>query len=339
MNLKRQLDDKQSSVGFDSLRQSVLPLVSDEKTVEQTLGFLVSLGLHNFSLSGIFLCPEDATYESVDVQMQDSVPMLKFIRHPGAFYVLFSSMQHFPVTKATRLRYSVLRLLDKLTTHSHRNHAVLTILDLVGPLFDLYYYSAGSEPEVELPKQERQAVLRLLKRLLELGTDTAVARRMFQKAINVDETLNGEVLELLRAGMKTRWPQHMSMEGASAINVSTKSRGLPSGGFTFMLWLRIERLPTDHPQTLFAFQVAGSTIFSLRIHPEGTLGCQSTAARELPKFKPVLQLSRWTHITLVHYPHRASAPTARLCTFSYVVCVAADIPFQAFSSTEFLVML
>ena len=260
----------------------------------------------------MFLFPEDVTYEQVDSQLQNSEPMLKFIRHPGAVRVAFSSMQHFPEPKAARLRYSVLKLLERLTLHSHRNHATLTGLDLIGPLFDLYYYSAGSEPEIRMPKPERQAVLRLLKRLLELGSDTAVARTMFQRAINADETLNGEILELLRAGMKTRWPEHMSMEGSAAIKVPTKSRGLPTTGFTLMLWLRIERLPVELPQALFAFQVGDSSAFSLQLHPDGTLGCRSNILRELPKFKPVLQLSRWTHVTLVHYPHRGSAPTVRL---------------------------
>lgn len=302
----------QRSVGYDSLSQAVLPLVSDAKTVEQTLGFLVALGVHNFSLSGMFLYSEDVTYEQVDSQLLNSEAMLKFIRHSGAVRVAFSSMQHFPEPKAAQLRYSVLKLLDRLTLRSHRNHAILTGLDLIRPLFDLYYYSAGNEPDIRMPKPERQAVLRLLKRLLELGSDTIVARTMFQRAVNKDETLNGEILELLRAGMKTRWPQHMSMEGSAAINVPTKSRGLPSAGFTFMLWLRVERFPAEHAQNLFSFRVADSTAFSLQVHPGGTLGCQSNVSRELPKFKPVLQLSRWTHVALVHYPHRASAPTVRL---------------------------
>lgn len=302
----------QRSVGYDSLSQAVLPLASDAKTVEQTLGFLVALGVHNFSLSAMFIRSDEFTYESIDRQLSDTEPMLKFIRHPNAFRVLFTSMDRFPEPKAARLRYNTLRLLDRLTWHSHRNHAVLTGLDLVGPLFDLYCTSGGAKPKKVLVKHERQAVLKLLKRLMELGSDTTVARTMFQRAVNEDETLNGEVLELLRAGMKTRWPEHMSMEGAAAVSIPTKSRGLPSGGFTLMFWLRIEKLPAERPQNLFTLAVSGASIFSMQIHPGGVLGCQSNTARELPKFKPTLQLARWTHLTLVHYPHRASAPTVRL---------------------------
>lgn len=302
------------SVGYDSLAQAVLPLVSDCKTVEQTLGFLVALGVHNFSLSAMFIAPDDFAYDAVDTQLHDADPMLKFIRHPGAFRVLFASLDHFPEPKAPRLRYTTLRLLDRLTWHSHRNHAVLTSLNLVGPLFDLYHASGpgGGEPARVLAKHERQAVLKVLKRLMELGSDTTVARTMFQRAVRADETLDGEVLELLRAGMKARWPEHMSMEGAAAISVPTESRALPTAGFTFMVWLRVEKFPAEAPQDLFTITAGGARVFALQVHPKGVLGCVSTVARELPKFKPALQTGRWTHVALVHYPHRASAPTVRL---------------------------
>ncbi|EKM48463.1 uncharacterized protein PHACADRAFT_266347 [Phanerochaete carnosa HHB-10118-sp] len=260
----------------------------------------------------MFIGPDEFSYESVDTQLEDAEPMLKFIRHPRAFRVLFASMDHFPEPKAGRLRYTTLKLLDRLTFHSHRNHAVLTSLDLIGPLFDLYHASGGPSPARILVRQERQAVLRVLKRLMELGSDTTVARTMFQRAVNEDDSLNGEVLELLRAGMKTRWPEHMSMEDAAAISVPIGLRSLPGGGFTFMAWLRIEKFPVEKPQSLFSFVVAGSPVFSMQIYPDGVLGCRSNVARELPNFKSRLQPARWTHLTLVHYPHRASAPTVRL---------------------------
>lgn len=318
-------------MGYDSLSQAVLPLVSDAKTVEQTLGFLVALGVHNFSLSAMFIAPDEFAHDAVDSQLRDAEPMLKFIRHPGVFRVLFAALARLPPPKDARLRYTVLRLLERLTWHSHRNHAVLTSLGLIGALFDLYYASGGPQPRRVLAKQERQAVLKVLKRLMELGSDTTVARTMFQRAVNEDETLNGEVLELLRAGMKTRWPEHLSMEGAASVAVPSTSRALPTTGFTFMIWLRIEKLPTEAPQRLFSLAVGGTPVFALDIYPEGILGCMSNTARELPKFTPRLQTARWTHLTLVHFPHRASAPTVRLY-FSFSPC-AVHLPGSPESET------
>lgn len=89
-----------------------------------------------------------------------------------------------------------------------------------------------------LPKPERQVILKLLKRLLELGSTSEEARQMFQAALNArgEDTLNGDVLEVLRAGMKTRWPEHFSFVGPGALIVPCEpSKGLPSTGFTFMV--------------------------------------------------------------------------------------------------------
>ena len=67
---------------------------------------------------------------------------------------------------------------------------------------------------------------------------------MFQRVIRSDgdgrgemeESLDGDVLEVLRAGMKTKWPEHFSMEGPAGICIQLdSSRGLPTTGFTFMV--------------------------------------------------------------------------------------------------------
>lgn len=213
----------------------MIGLVSDEKTVEQTLGFLVSFALHNFSLSSMFIQGENFTYEEIDTELLNLGPMMKLIRYSGALKVIYSSMHLLPQAQGPRLRYTILKLLERLAFHSHRNHAVLTNLGLVESLFDSYRSDRGkSDDPSPFPRQERQVTGRLLKRLLELGVDTEVAKIIFQRAITSDGTLDGDVLEVLRAGMKTRWPEHMSLERQAALTIPVSS-GLPSAGFTFMV--------------------------------------------------------------------------------------------------------
>ncbi|KAF7792655.1 hypothetical protein EIP86_003752 [Pleurotus ostreatoroseus] len=329
------------SVGYESLAQSVIPLVSDPKTVEQTLGFLAALALHNFSLSGVFIETGKRDYAAIDSQLQNAEPMFKTIRHPGALRVLHSSLEYLPPANAPLLRYSVLKLFERLVQHSHRNHAVLASLNLVGSLFEIYYASvkgrapedadadADEKPEPTTSKQERHVIVRLLKRLLELGFTTEDARIMFQRSVKSDDTLDIDVLELLRAGLKNRWPEHLSLEGPSALTIPEEhARGLPHGGFTFMIWVRIESFPVDKAQSIFAFRLGQTTVFSLNIRPGGNLTCQSIIGRDIPPFKPMipLQLNRWTHITLVHYPHRASNPTVRLY-FDGVLCDVLQLSY------------
>lgn len=236
----------------------MIPLVSDPKTVEQTLGFLVALALRNFSLSGIFVETAKRDYAAIDSQIQNAEPMFRTIRRPGALRVLHSCMEYLPSVNAPLLRYSVLKLFERLVQHSHRNHAVVASLNLVGSLFEVFYASTKSRTpedadadathEPTTSKQERHVIIRLLKRLLELGATTEEARTMFQRSVKSDDSLDIDVLELLRAGLKNRWPEHLSLEGPAALMIPEEfARGLPSGGFTFMVVLnRARYTSTDH---------------------------------------------------------------------------------------------
>jgi hypothetical protein len=85
-------------------------------------------------------------------------------------------------------------------------------------------------------EKERQVLQKLLKRLLEMGATTSEARTIFQKAIKEDEMLDTEVVELIRAGMKSRWLEHFSIESPASLVVSEEGiKGLPITGLTFMV--------------------------------------------------------------------------------------------------------
>ncbi|KAL4252230.1 hypothetical protein ABKN59_005526 [Abortiporus biennis] len=304
------------SLGYEFLSKSVNSLVFDAKTANQTLGYLVALALHNFALSGIFEFTEKTDYTFIDGRLQDMEPMLNTIEHAGAIKTLYSSLGLFTDPQAAFRRYYIYKLLERLSSHSHRNLAILSTINLVGPLFDTFCTSGheGDTPKPgTLPKPERQIVLKLLRRLLELGSTTNEAKVMFQRAVRHDDVLDGDVLEVLRAGMKTRWPEHFSMEGPSAIHIPIEaSKGLPNTGFTFMVWLWLEKLPTGQVYTLFSFHHGDFVQFALRVRPDGKLQCECTASKDPYIFGQPITKSRWTHLALVHHPHRASNPTIRL---------------------------
>lgn len=202
----------------------------------------------------------------MDRHIETLEPMLHHdsIRHPGALRVLFNVIPDLPGEHevSSMRRYFIYKLFERLCTKSHRNHAVISSLSLVSPLFDAFCPpqtsldgndTAGTQTPT-MPKPERQVLLRLLKRLLELGCTSDDARAMFQRALVPrhslvdttdslqDEALNGlnaDVLEVLRAGMKARWPQHFSLRRSAAIQVqvSPADKPLPKTGFTLMVCL------------------------------------------------------------------------------------------------------
>ncbi|TBU31477.1 beach-domain-containing protein [Dichomitus squalens] len=302
-----------SSVGLESFSQATLGLISDARTVKQTMGFLTSLALHDFAWSRFFLHTTGADYATIDHKFQAFTDKLRLIHVPEALWILYDAAL-LPGRDDPVLRYMGTKLLERLALHKHRNQCILSSLGLVRSLFQRL---CGG---VELPKPEKQVVQKLLRRLLDHNVETEDARLMFQRAIRPDDTLDPDVLEVLRAGMKVRWPGHFSLESPAAIRVTRNgTRALSSTGFTFMLWLWIEKIPKDKTHNLFSIAAGDRKIFSMRLRSDGNLDIESTGSKDPGVLKANLAKGRWTHIALVHYPHRNSKPTIRLFVDGHMV--------------------
>lgn len=192
------------------------------------MSFLASLALHDFGWSRFFLHTSGVDYEVADHKFQAFSNQLGMIHVPEALWILYDaailSRRDDPI-----LRYMATKLLERLALHKHRNQCILSSLGLVCSLFQRLCGGA------ELPKPEKQVVQKLLKRLLDHHVETEDARPMFQSAIRPGDTLDPDVLEVLRAGMKVRWPSHFSLESPAEIRVTRNgTRALPLTGFTFM---------------------------------------------------------------------------------------------------------
>ena len=193
------------------------------------MSFLTCLALHDFAWSRFFLHTTGADYATMDQKFQAFADKLGMIHVPEALWILYDAAL-LPERNDPVLRYMGTKLLERLALHKHRNQCILSNLGLVRSLFQRL--CGGGE----LPKPERQVVQKLLKRLLDHNVETEDARSMFQRAIRADDTLDPDVLEVLRAGMKVRWPGHFSLESPAAIRVTRNgTRALPSTCFTFMV--------------------------------------------------------------------------------------------------------
>ena len=193
------------------------------------MSFLACLALHDFAWSRFFLHMSGADYAAMDRKFQEFAPHLGLIHVPEAICIIYDAST-LPGRDDKVLRYMGTKLLERLALHKHRNQCVLSSLGLVHSLFE----RLCGRPE--LPKPERQVVQKLLKRLLDHNVRTSDARVMFQRAIRPNDTLDPDVLEVLRAGMKVKWPEHFSFESPAALRVSRNGpRALPTTGFTFMV--------------------------------------------------------------------------------------------------------
>lgn len=223
----------QRHVGYESLAQALQPLVADAQVEDQILGFLFSLALCDFSVSSLFMSLRVAEYDDVDARIKDIEVRLGLIAQPGAVGILLDLLPR--LSEDTMLHYVVYKLLERLSALRHRNKVILCGLGILGRLFRTF----TSQKKLSTSSQERRIVQKLLRRILDLGATTVDTRIMFQSAVTSDGTLNADILEMIRSGIKSRWPDHFSFERRAFLEFSEENaKGLPTTGFTFMVCTR-----------------------------------------------------------------------------------------------------
>ncbi|KAJ6454462.1 hypothetical protein C8R47DRAFT_1252556 [Mycena vitilis] len=349
-------------VGYPALATAIQSLVSSPSSKPHTLSLLLSLSFANFSLLNAFSSP---------AALLATLPRLSTIKRPGAFALLvrFASLSYFDSgDDDPGMRHAVLKMYEHLASSTHRNHVVLSSPALaLAPLLLARFLSTSpsstltstSASTSDTPALERAVLAKLLRRLLDMGATPPVARLLFQRVVVVrptdpgdshsngnsngpGETLDAELLEVIRYAMKSRWLEHFSMESPAALTLGEEGvRGLPVGGFTFMIWLWIRDPPTT-AHTLFSARLPassslnssnnlknnanphssasnntnkGKAIITLSLRPDGKLELSSSANRDVGVFrKSSVQRQRWTHVALVCYAGagRGVGPSIRL---------------------------
>ena len=218
--------------------------MSERKTMLETMGFLLSLSLCDFSLSNFFSSLRGISHDAIDAKIGEF--HLGTIKYPEALTILWNLALPQLTGASSDLdeyhppRYALFKLFELLFQVNHRNHAILCGLGLIKSVFARFYETRKNAGVLE---KERHVLQKLLRRLLEMGATTTEARGIFQKAVMLkevdgksDEVLDGEILEVVRFGMKSRWLEHFSMETPAAIVVrDDRFKGLPATGFTFMV--------------------------------------------------------------------------------------------------------
>lgn len=296
-------------MSYDALADSLHSLIQDSRTVDWTYGCLLSLALNNFEFSSTFseLRLENST------SITDVKPNLGLIRHVEAFSLLIKLLPE----GHSFLDTVCWGLVEHLVTHNHRNQCLLGNQGLVKLLLQRIFPVSHLDLDGPGSSSLQQ---KILKRLLNMGVESADARYLFQRAVKPDGKLDSDVLEVIKSAMKAKWPEHFSFEGPSSLSIrDTNARGLPNGGFSLMFWIWVQRMPTGNGASQAVWKVEGqSRVFlQLSIRQDGLLELLSAGNKEpqvLDKAK--ISKARWTHVAFLHHPHRASNPTIRMLSFS-----------------------
>lgn len=234
----------QSQVGYDLLQQAVTSLVSNPRTVCQTMGYLLALALQNFSMCDIFTSlraplPSTANIDSAIGQQEHQFSK---IRAPQAVLIMLNLTAEAPRDDSL-IHYAILKVTERLAAANHRNQALLNGIGIARHVFDKLY-TPQSPP---LDDAERAVLQKLLRRMLEMGASTAHARHMYQRTLRKDLTIDEEILEVLRTGQRAKWPEHFSFDGTAALQLKEDGgRMFPCPtGFTFMVGNSLQRF-SDH---------------------------------------------------------------------------------------------
>ena len=196
-----------------------------------TFGFLLSFALSDFTLSGFFQSLRSSS--SLATGLAQFEARLGAIHVPQAILSIVTLLGSIPETDES-LPYFVFKAIEKLSSFGHRNQASLNANGLGRILFERLYTPTGSpviSPQTEVTMQK------LLRKMLSIGAPTKDVRFMFTKVVREDSTLDGYILELLRMGIRAKWPEHFSLHGTASIDLKEdggKGMYCPNG-FSFMV--------------------------------------------------------------------------------------------------------
>ena len=185
--------------------------------IDILFGFLLSAAHSDFALSNIFM----SLRSQDELEFSDFKSMLGKVKNAQFYTLSFSLLSKLPSGDKVFPK-ALIAIAETCVSMNHRNKALLSSSCLFKITFDRYI--EGCLPSTKL-----------LKKLLDVGADTEQIRHLFQHAIKKDNTLDGDILEIIRSGMRTKWPKHFSLEGAASLRFEDQgARGLPSTGLTFM---------------------------------------------------------------------------------------------------------
>ena len=199
-------------MGYESLKLALQSLPDNMQPY--TLSFLLCLSLGDFT-------PHFSRYF---VELSEILVINKTVKHAGAVKILWGLVEE----SDDATRYALYKLFEPLFAASHRNGAILSSLEIVETVFRRLK---------EAKNKEKQVLQKLLRKLLEMGASTAEARALFQASVQVSDLdkLDLDVLDVIRSGMKSRWVEHFSMEGAAGVTLQGGWKSVPKDGMTFLV--------------------------------------------------------------------------------------------------------
>ena len=233
------LTQLQEYVGYAALSDACDALIKHPVTFEKSLGCLLSLSVHEFTVIDLFATLQASCHDlhELDIHFLEFASSLGTIHLPHVFKIVWELVLGSLATNGS-LRLIVYKVLEHLTQSSHRNLAVLSMLGILTPIFSSFISSSTVDQQGS-HAAERRLQCKITKRLFEMGASTQDAQRLFQCAVKEDKSLDIEMTDLIRTGLRSKWPPHISFQDMSTLTMPLGGwTTLPTSGLTFMVSAR-----------------------------------------------------------------------------------------------------
>ncbi|CDZ97004.1 Lysosomal trafficking regulator LYST and related BEACH and WD40 repeat proteins [Phaffia rhodozyma] len=308
----------EDQIGFAALSSAIeLSEMLLPPSCDHTFSFLLSFAFYDFSLSDLFpsirrslasLKPaqfiDPSVYQPIiDVKIQAVQHIFNNLYFPKPLLLLLEAQELLPVGEL-HLGYAILKSLERISHSAHqRNNLLLSQLSFVSILLPRVFDSPGDllgSPD----DPHRPTLLKLLRRVLETGVSHAESRAIFQLAIGRNGELEEDVLELIRHGMRSRWPGMINHWGRSWLEcrgLMDRGFGKDSRGFTFMAWVYISQVDFRTPLPLLTISnTEEHLIFQLTVdhHGQVALDSPSPGSNPISIDKAKLPFGRWVLVSV-----------------------------------------
>ncbi|KAI9845074.1 MAG: hypothetical protein M1837_005078 [Sclerophora amabilis] len=252
----------------------------------------------------------------IESRIETTIGETELLRNPEILTTIFkfwSALRRHGRSDGTwidRLSASILLAMQHIATSSQYNLVAFHTTGILSIILPYLFDGSLSSQDLSLLESLSDTLIRL--GVPNLEDAVLIYRKAYQTATAAEF--------LLRAIRSSHGPPHfqfdLSLHGFSSVELPTLGRAFPpspsSNGYSFALWICIDRFDPESHTTIFGAFDATQTCFVLAYLEKDThnfiLQTSVTSARPSVRFRAVaFKARRWYHIALVHRRPRTTA--------------------------------
>jgi hypothetical protein len=334
-------------VGYSSLENAITltGALGKNGSPQHVFGIFFAFAVEDESVFDLFVVhsEEDVNENAVTVDLFKSIESK--LKYPSVAVInpeimpTILNLQKSTSSTDPQLSRAALYAVLVLAQGGRRNQVKMNGSGLILELLQRAFPAEQAENN-DKQSSEKDMLLEIIKRLMSMGVSFAQLRYMFRRfaiddGIQLEDSTNTRLLDLvLQGASRSRWPNFIQFDmgsGSSSIEIPQLENFPGSGpGYTFMLWLHLERVDNISDVSLFNVYDGSQLLFSIYIDSAtNMLHVYSMQTKQETVFRCFkFNVGYWYHLSLVHYKSRLSSKSSTMVMYINGVKIeAVTCPF------------